>query len=94
MIIIITILVIIINIIIIIITTIIRGRKRGRAHRGSLSLNVHEELDQGEENETVMEVHFNEVIIPLAAEFVAPVPLSPRKKIPTPGSPGHGSLHI
>ena len=36
-------------------------RRRGRPERGSLSLNVHEELDQGEDNQRVMEAHFNEV---------------------------------
>ena len=36
-------------------------RRPGRPERGSLSLNVHEELDQGEENQRVMEAHFNEV---------------------------------
>ena len=38
-------------------------RRPGRPERGSLSLNVHEELDQGEENQRVMEAHFNEVCV-------------------------------
>ena len=36
-------------------------RRRGKADRGSLSLNVHEELDQGEDCHRVMETHFHEV---------------------------------
>lgn len=38
-----------------------------RDRRGSVSINVHELLDNGEENELVLKTYFQEVVLPLAA---------------------------